>query len=59
MSGSTLSSRVSETAAPAATQDPPIAPRPDAPVETRGERWQGARRAAGGFGSSGCSASPC
>jgi uncharacterized integral membrane protein len=40
MSGLTLSSRVSETAAPAATQDPPIASRPDAPVETRGARWQ-------------------
>lgn len=41
MSGSTLSSRVSEPAAPAApTHEPQIAPHRDRPVETRGAHWQ-------------------
>jgi uncharacterized integral membrane protein len=40
MSGSTVSSPVSDPVAPAATRDPPIASRPDAPVETRGAHWR-------------------
>jgi uncharacterized integral membrane protein len=38
MSGSTLSSRVSEPAAP--THERQIAPDPERPVETRGAHWQ-------------------
>jgi uncharacterized integral membrane protein len=46
MSGSTLSSRVSEPAGPvAATHEPPVALNPERPVETRGaHRQRKARR---------------